>query len=1153
MTDSSQSDSTLARALAHYRHQLELVQHAQNQISDTDASVRDLVDRVWKMEPRDDDTGQKHEGRARYQEKQALLLKDMLGNLRKDISVTLYQQLFEAKMARLSVQWHIDDCLWQLRLRPVLLSKGTSTDDKQQQQHDWDDDRKTLERLLSDCFEAAERSGNELAPFLEDVHLWVLHIGACFLRLCRLPDQKFLLLHLLRSSPGVSQWAMPLVQYHDPPPTFLDAYVDALDLMLTETTRWSEEDYIACLDQFSVIATVEKMMADKLFLQKVDAQQQQLFAFAHRLVSVLGDGIRAFAQKSYTNAMKRLGQILCRLAQTLLARLNDNGLRTEYQQSVDDLVRDIVNEYLTSNYEVLHFMPALPFHLVSVPALSSIARRLLGIREQHDSALQDLPDISGFYSFLAQNQRQGIFMLGCLSSIVTGVSAAGQEDSAATSLITVVSHVLFNVAFVNTVLRDTYYKEVRDSFGNICSAHPWIISLLLRWTCEHFATMEGMALYLFRSLPIRQWRIDKEDIVRLHQLLDQKGTQATLSRYIIERLNFGYSVENASVSQSQPWSRRKRTFLSYDIHEAIAFLLVDLARAHYPLPESEKSAHMMSAIASTIMASTQQILLSSVSSRPNNNDSGEDLLDWIWKIALQLKLYDCPVSAHACEIEGIITRGFLRDMLHADHDSVGSHGALLVYICFLLSSTSRHFLRFESADGWDKLLLILRRGKPEAAMRALAEIVPGFVYMHGDDFFNDASPSAYLGQMVDLKTDPMLAKAAAAFVSQKLFQQTPLNGIDLVIGSHVWQGVLIDSVMDDLAGGFSYRDLMLHSWIKTVFRRQGWMWRAQYVSVMDTLCKFCFCLSRHDLVRNMLLEEHRLLLESSRQQQQQSVGSANHQSEQQQQRNPLRLIKNMLPDGAYHSLLAGEWSLVSLIMTTNNLFRTPGVEQHSLWFAFDTLSLETRQEKEYRLLIVKHLQSHSEEDKDVIAVLKAHTSNSKPIEFLAIYRWLQHILVCPPDHVLLPLFLQTFFCLYYANVQLDDRRRVFYGPLFFAKKQDQIARLRDRIAYLQTYQGQQQQRPSSSSEALRQIYYAMWLWLDEDDHRLLQDNNNLASHYCPDKLQSCIQACVPGKEDEWENRQPWVQISNLWLDLVDYPSMEQAFKEFPWIGSEKFR
>ncbi|RCH77745.1 hypothetical protein CU097_000771, partial [Rhizopus azygosporus] len=128
-----------------------------------------------------------------------------------------------------------------------------------------------------------------------------------------------------------------------------------------------------------------------------------------------------------------------------------------------------------------------------------------------------------------------------------------------------------------------------------------------------------------------------------------------------------------------------------------------------------------------------------------------------------------------------------------------------------------------AGDGWLKLLTILKRGRSEAVISILSEMIPSFVYMHGDDMFNDASLTDFLKHVFLTKTQ-----------------------IDPVIEANMWQAQLIDDSVMEKGSGFSYVDLMMHCWLKTVFQRTDWISQKPLVDMMDTLLEEYKQLERRD-------------------------------------------------------------------------------------------------------------------------------------------------------------------------------------------------------------------------------------------------------------------------------------------------------------------
>ncbi|KAL9552657.1 hypothetical protein MBANPS3_003662 [Mucor bainieri] len=1121
-------------------------------------------------------------------------LSQIISKLKIDVDTVLSKRLAETTSAQSAVQSYIDNTVWSLFSRTELQNDTLLFHNDQRRI----DDRKRLYKLIETLF-ALDQEQVENEDYTTQLHEWIIHLTTIYLRLGG-HREKYKVLALLTATSHIAPWALPLIHIQD------DNNSNDDDFLEPQTWTWTEDDFLAALDQLAI---------DFHYSRRVDAvtaedpDQHPLFQWSQDLINKLMHALRRASAQAMHSLEKRLAQTVVQMAVLLVDAITERGWSC--QAPVDALMSQLMLAFydLKQSSNGWFFLPNIPFRAMSIHALWRVTAHLLQLKAQPPSALGDvlddrLPNITRFQYQLHDNQTQGYFMLNCLTNMAACIPSGVDDASAindptstlAACIVTVTAYTLFTVAFVDKNLREVFYKDVRDSLGVICRCHPFVVSLLFRWTAEHMAIMERMALYLFHALPLDNWRILQDDLKRLHKLISsassssiaamtsQQKAQIQLAKYILQHLNYGYKdgavVVDPIVSKAQPWHSRRMPFLSYDTHEEIAFILLDACQQFQPLPDTtsaqtsenkgaiELVGTVTTAVSSYLPIADQIQLLKSTydhttgSNATSASNTASDFIQWAWSVAVQLKLYDCPVSPRASDIEHSITLPFLKLVLNSYNNVSSSHSALLVYISFVLSATSRHFLRFASSDGWMKLLVVLKRGKAEAVIRIFSDMVPSFVYMHGDDFFNDQSLSDFLKHMVELKTDPMLTKAAAS----KLLHNNNCclsSGIGLVMGSHVWHAHLIDAVsdlMDDQGKGFSYVDLVLHSWLKTVFRKPDWMWHSGYVQLVDHLCQSAFVLHRHGMVYHMLTEEHKRM-EATKVQQSASSPRLT------------RFLKNMVVSdgGPYASLLNGEWSLLKPA-------KGPGVEQHCHWFAFEVLVLETASEASFRQELSALITDDDDQEERAkqqqkttawvdLASLYKQTSQKKPLDYLAIYRWVQHIVVMPVDHPLLPLFLQMFFSLYYLRMH-DE---VTLGSVcFHNKRTDWITRLRDYIASVQTYYGQkitpnenhdddddddksQEEQDTSghtavNAEVLQQVYYAMWLWLGNADLNKgrVDALKHLPSHYHVHRLELCY-------THKTEPELPWHRTEDYWMDLVDTEQLEQDFLAFAWEGSEKFR
>ena len=79
----------------------------------------------------------------------------------------------------------------------------------------------------------------------------------------------------------------------------------------------------------------------------------------------------------------------------------------------------------------------------------------------------------------------------------------------------------------------------------------------------------------------------------------------------------------------------------------------------------------------------------------------------------------------------------------------------------------------------------------------------------------------------------------------------------------------------------------------------------------------------------------------------------------------------------------------------------------------------------------------------------AEFSLEKPLDQYLIYRWAQHCLALPAEHVLLPLFWQQFLALALARVphRASGGQPSAYGIRFLAAKETLSSSLRKRYGF----------------------------------------------------------------------------------------------------------
>lgn len=1069
-----------------------------------------------------------------------------------------------------------------------------------------------LQRSQNGTAEIAQQHvGNELkssaAPIaiLDDVHGWIVQLSIPYIKFSDLVDRRYIFQHLM-FTPGIENWAKDILAYlvSSEQSRLVEIEIATIVEMLGYVTMlkksgsniqqptttvssllW-EEDYSAFLDQIAIPerlndAVDRAILNDSVNLQPTENIGDLVYpvTLANDYFQCLNDILLQFSKSTYTVLLKRLAQTICQLSHTigrLVIGHNQRNLRNEeagtLQTEADSLVIKTFRCYLSlPNIGVRYFLSSVPVRFVSVEGLWNIVSEVFRIAPNPKVDFPTIAfDIDHFCQLLLTNAGEGVFLLQCLGNISLVIEPQEQliggqtEYSTRQQIILAIAYVFFHVAYLNDTMRDTFYKDVRDTYEMMCGRHPLLISSLLKWTVNDFDKIGNNALYLFRSLNLAEWHITQEDIGSLQQLLcsgESSELGLNFTKYIIENLNYSYKdeVESEPHSRAKPWEKRNVPFLPYSIHSEVAFMILGIAQRIQPTAEMFERT-----VATT---STEALTYAIAPYIPTANDafvSASDIkrrqyMDWCWGIILRLQLFECPMQERATEIDESISKIGIGEHARMSNDLIGSNLCLIVYTAFMLSSTSRNFLRFDMNRGWEKIQLMLRGNHGDAIIHMFANVVPGFAYMHGDDFFNHGFTSQLLDQILNAKVDASLTEASKSYMKplkSNLQILLPNNGLQVIVGSHAWMGKKID-LADSLAeqGGFSYLDLILHSWIKIICMQPDWMWKPNRISLLNYIAKLAFTNRRHDIIRGMLeIESERL--ELLRRSSSSNPSKTGHESP----RNPVRFMKSVLADATYPSLLTGEWSMMTL--ASSSLFKTPNVEQHFFYFAFEALLQETIAETKTRKQLALQLKvdvatRKFKDDMEINSVVKRSGINlRKSVEFFTVYRWLQHILIMPFDHNLLPLFLQMFFSLYFCNIGSDEEKfNFFYGHLFFSKRENLIDQLKKLLAQLKDMPTHTDSKEitvnldqDQSMKEKQSLYHAMYLWLG--DARLQADTDvidGLPAAYLPSRLTRCRMLGRNLSDPRFKPKNLF-DGDTLWMDLVCLNHLVMEFDDFPWVS-----
>ena len=497
----------------------------------------------------------------------------------------------------------------------------------------------------------------------------------------------------------------------------------------------------------------------------------------------------------------------------------------------------------------------------------------------------------------------------------------------------------------------------------------------------------------------------------------------------------------------------------------------------------------------------------------------KEFMDWCWALVVELELTTVePLS----RVES--SRLHIRDLTSAKYPYFSQGQQTFVNVVhLLLTETSRQpelFLK----EGWMVLSSILQTGMGYAFLKLAAILIPPVMASPKDEVVHHTTKfGALLREMAVNKHDPMLSVAGA-----KLAEEQGLNmsrtlkesgALSVLLRRHI---DLRNKSTDFLANAATTQaattsaatkasDLSketLQFWMSAIFSQKDWMAHQECVQVMDVICHFCFNLRLDTFIQDALTEQQILLSIGFRRAPGMSaelIGLAQPGLDKVMDLLPERLSRALpVPQGTNDpSLLMGTWTVRTF--ATHLWTQQAMVESSFIWFAYYALLVETSLEKDMRLKIGHYYHQHphptpspssstgisSSTNKVASGNLNIKTvmktlgiTSRKTIHNFAIWRWAQHLLILPMDTVLLPVYWQMFFYLYFGH---GEQRDCFYGYRFLEDQPELVEQLKDRLLKTYTFFGQEARKALQKVDldqagqltTLHEFYIALYGWISE--------------------------------------------------------------------------
>nr|XP_053655972.1 ectopic P granules protein 5 homolog isoform X2 [Cherax quadricarinatus] len=830
----------------------------------------------------------------------------------------------------------------------------------------------------------------------------------------------------------------------------------------------------------------------------------KLFAFATCLIELFHTGLTTYFQVRYRGATKRI----CRLLRHTVEYVTDHwqsflavhqhipsqssditqaasqwaSLQVEYDQLFEKAVDCIFSSPRSGAWQ---FLAVIPYGSVSLSRLWKIVYKLhTGMREESGSTIgkenmnnsewADLvthTDTRGQFHdcLLNMEENESFYLLSALANMTVA------RESSECEFIKVVIKNIFEATFVNEGTREELSRSGRDLLATIASKHPLSMSFLLTATQGKITSVGGMALYLFRALPLEMWEPDSDDVTCVSYWLlfmPAASVENQLARIILGKLNWG---EN---------EQQTKLVLPQELHCKVALTVLE---AHIKICRDMYSGSLLT-------EGVKQVTSVMYSPSPE-----QMFFDWSWEMLTCLRLHrldqpeaqvqaalaspssllmDMPDPTSAAITQGssmnIVKRGIM------DKNPLALYSALLL-------TTWGHSLPEFCEQGIECIHQLVAQGRYEAAISALGHIMPLFFSQPEDITTSTRLMFAIQKCLTADQTYITMAKSLVA----STFPGKILSSFAAMIVYHICNYTRYNLTSGALAVKF---------WLQLLVCVPEWVHDNAVLFLQDTICHQAF-------THSPCWQE------------------------------VLRAFSDVMKNSEYqHSAGGGVIGLLSWLTagTTapNSLLVRASAPQFP-WFTVAVLTLETQQEVSSGLWKNLLLELFTNKSTTLEQALKKIGSDLGlgPVSssLLSIYRWGQQVVDLPADHPAFPVTLQMYLTLHMARVPPQPGQyecgsvvSSFYHGLLNAAF---LSKIKKKVASaVEHYESCLSQEPEEEAAApdpqlaeTTKLLRGMQAWLDES--RLYEPGVYLPAlppHLLPQKLMQIFQG-------NWE---PWPEAIN---------------------------
>jgi hypothetical protein len=757
---------------------------------------------------------------------------------------------------------------------------------------------------------------------------------------------------------------------------------------------------------------------------KVDALLKTIFT---GLAGMCGGEYPQLAQRAgrtISEIFAGIGQFWETAPGLSFARVAQNGVNNELEVTIsaaqvelDQLFFRTLTWFFSDPLETMWpFVAELPFHVLSAPAAWRV---LCLVFTNGQASLGDTPqdEWRGLVRYAVHRerfadrlmllpQRAADYLLITLANLARSRDplAMNSSNSDEKEFVEAVFFELFAVACLNAQTREAFLRCIRDQLATVASAHPFLLSTLIRLLQQYFARIGKVAIYVLKAMPLNLWQPTAQDLLIVHRWLEEPlaSAQHLAAREVLDLMDIEARPADHTQTGVQP-----------DIHMHIAFAVATAFAKHATTYTTESWAQT----SGKLIRGTQSPIAAFEA--------------WCWKIVLVLE----PWRTAAVDVETSIRLDPLRDAFKLP----------VVAFVVLSVSTAATTHRAFADHGVHLMECLLTHQQYSPSIAVLKRALPRVV-------LDAVQPAA-------VASNPKLVQ-----VLQLLLQadQPSLAGDLLFTREHTIERLLVElirfnfygaahSTVPDVAGGIAFEKLV-EFWLQFLCSCDGWFGHQVARRLLDVVLAAAFAWADGRVVVQGLLERYHadaVVAEATkRTTDRKGVGgvlswisnASRHDGD---------LLTFAETSAGYVDAVLPNWLRSS--RASSPIGTTPmSMRRVSTCLIFESLVMETRKEASVRQRTGETLLLSNGTTLEASAkALKQSTGSFR------VYRWAHYCSVLDPEESLLPLFWQMFFHLYFTAGSTPSGQRMerrCFGHLFF--KNDRIGileTLKQRLSFLEEW------------------------------------------------------------------------------------------------------